>query len=156
MAQIAEWGPHIWKILHTCAEHAGSSVLQIDEIRAWIQVLRLTEGALPCAMCRAHYRTWRTRHPLEEFLSYRGDIFKERLRQWIWELHEYVNVSRDISGLPIEGLAIYKAVSSQELNQSISALIPVFEKAVLHRQVNPTYVTEWRRAVILMRRLIGR
>ncbi len=156
MAQIVEWGPHIWKILHSCAEHAGNSILQIDEIRAWIQVLRLTEGALPCAMCRGHYKSWRTSHPLEDFLAYRGDIFRERLREWIWELHEYVNTSRDVSGFPIEGLTAYKGVTSQELNQSMTTLVRVFEKAIIHRQVNPTYVTEWRRAVTLMRRLVGR
>jgi len=92
---------------------------------------------------------------LEDFLAYRGEMFRDRLRQWIWELHEYVNASRDISGFPIEGLAIYKDVSSQELNQSVGTLTRVFEKAILHRQVNPTYVAEWKRAIALMRKLVG-
>ena len=153
MAQIPEWGPHIWRILHTCAERAGTSVTQIDEIRAWIQVLRLTEGALPCAMCRAHYKTWRTTHPLEGLLAYRGEQFKEAVRRWIWELHESVNATRGVEGIPIE--AVEEMYKGQDLNQSMSALVKIFEKAVLHRQVNPIYVAEWRRALLLLRKFIG-
>jgi outer membrane protease len=64
-----------------------------------------------------------------------------------------VNATRGVGGIPIEALEeMYKGES---LNQSMSALIKIFEKAVLHRQVNPTYVAEWRRALLLLRKFIG-
>lgn len=154
MAQNADWGPPMWKLLHSMAERAGSSVLQVDEVRAWIQVLRLTEAVLPCAMCRAHYKEWRTRRPLDALLPYRAEMFKERVREWLWELHESVNASRGLESFPIERLEIYRGVDTQELNQNFAVLVKIFEAAILYRQVNPTYVAEWRRAVILLRKLL--
>ena len=156
MAQIEEWGPHIWKILHTCAEHAGTSVIQMDEIRAWIQLLRLTEGALPCAMCRTHYKAWRASHPLEYFLTYRGEMFKEKLRYWLWELHESVNKSRGVEEFSIERLGeTYRQIDKHELNQSVSTLVKIFEKSIAYRQVNPSYVADWRHALVFLRKLIS-
>ena len=158
MAQISEWGPHLWKVLHTLAERASTSVLADDEIRTWIHVLRLTEGALPCAMCRAHYKSWRQSHPIDDFLGQRGEFFQNSLRRWIWGLHESVNIQREVIAdytLSFEGLEKYKDISSKELNESMNTLIKIFEKAVLHRQVHPTYVTEWRRAIAMLRKLLS-
>lgn len=158
MAQISEWGPHLWKILHTLAERGGTSTLVDDEVRTWINVLRLTEGVLPCAMCRAHYKTWRHSHPIEEFLGQRGEYFQNSLRTWLWELHNSVNTQREVAAdyaLPFEGLEKYKAISSKEIHDSMNTLIKIFEKALLHRQVNPTYVTEWRRAIAMLRKLLS-
>jgi len=106
MAQIAEWGPPMWKLLHSMAEKAGTSVLQVDEKRAWISFLRLTEGILPCPMCRDHYRQWRRTHPLEDFLANHGDLFRERVREWLWGLHDDVNSRREgiVERLSLEGL----------------------------------------------------
>jgi len=159
MAQIPEWGPHLWIVLHGYAEHAGSSIdwIQIDEIRAWIHMLRLTEGVLPCARCRAHYKEWRLQHPLEDLLTRRDEMFKEDLRRWIWGLHESVNTQRDLTAdqhLPFEGLVKYKSMTSKDLQDSIQALTKVFEKAILHRQVNATYVAEWKRSLSLLRKFI--
>jgi hypothetical protein len=158
MAQISEWGPHLWKVLHTLAEKGGTSVLVEDEVRTWINVLRLTEGVLPCAMCRAHYKAWRRSHPLEEFLGQRGEYFQNSLRSWLWELHNSVNIQREVApdySLSFEGLEKYKTISPKEINDSINTLIKIFEKALLHRQVNPTYVTEWRRAIAMLRKLLS-
>jgi hypothetical protein len=156
MTQIAEWGPHVWKLLHSCAERAGSSVLPLDEVRAWVTVLKLTEGVLPCATCRAHYREWRTANPLEDFLGMQGERFKGAIRLWLWRLHDAINKRRE--GVPhygFEDLEKYKEVSTTDLNQSYKTLVQILATAVLHRQVNPTVVVDWKRAVGLLRRLIG-
>lgn len=153
MAQIAEWGPHLWTVLHTMAEQAGKYVLQMDEIRAWIHVLRLTEGILPCAMCRAHYKKWRLSHPLEEFLIYRGEDFREKLREWIWGLHDSVNRDRGVASFPLEDLHIYRDIEANKLHESLQTLVKLFEKAILHRQVNAIYVSDWRKAIALLRKL---
>jgi hypothetical protein len=153
MAQIYEWGPHIWKILHYHAEHAGNSLLILDEIRAWLSLLRHTEGVLACAACRQHYRTWRQTHPIEEFVGRDRDTFRDLLRKWLWELHESVNTKKDVA-FPFEQLSIYKDMSREEVLQSISTLKVVLQKAVLHRQVNPTQVAEWMRALKFLQKLM--
>ena len=157
MAQIQEWGPHIWKILHYHAEYAGSSLLLKDEIRAWTALLKHTEGVLACALCREHYKKWRLTHSVEDFLRRDKDTFRELLRKWLWDLHEYVNDQRGVPverRLPFERLGIYKDMSTQEIAQSVSTLKEVLKKAVLYRQVNPVYVTEWFSALTFLKRLM--
>ena len=155
MAQVYEWGPHVWKILHYHAEYAGNSLLILDEIRAWLSLLRHTEGVLACATCRQHYRSWRQAHPIEEFVGRDRDTFREMLRKWLWELHESVNAKKTLAiHYPIEELATYKQLPREEVFQSISTLKVILQKAVLHRQVNPTHVAEWMRALKFLQKLM--
>lgn len=157
MTQLAEWGPHMWRVLHSCAEHAGSSVLPLDEARAWVSVLKLTEGAMPCATCRAHYREWRQANPLEEFIGLRGEQLRGAIRLWLWRLHEDVNGRRlePAAHYPYEELDKYGEVTAEELSQSFKTLTQLLTKGALYRQVNATVVGDWKRAVVLLRRLIG-
>lgn len=157
MTQVQEWGPHIWNILHYHAEYAGSSVLLADEIRAWTSLLRHTEGILACALCREHYRTWRAAHPVDEFIGRDKDTFRELLRRWLWDLHEYVNTTKDVPAdrrLPFEQLDMYKQIPRQEILQRISTLKDVLQKAAQYRQVNPMIVTEWLRALKFLQKLM--
>jgi hypothetical protein len=157
MTQVQEWGPHIWKILHYHAEYAGNSVMLADEIRTWTGLLRNTEGILACALCREHYRGWRAAHPIEEFVGQHKDIFHELLRKWLWDLHEYVNNEKDVPAerrLTFEQLGTYKEIPRQEIFQSISTLKEILQRAVLHRQVNPIYPTEWFRALKFLQKLL--
>ncbi len=75
------------------------------------------------------------------------------LRKWLWELHESVNAKKDVA-FPFEQLSIYKDMSREEVVQSISTLKVVLQKAVLHRQVNPTHVAEWMRALKFLQKLM--
>jgi len=157
MTQVHEWGPHIWKVLHYHAEYAGSSVLPADEIRGWIAVLRNTEAVLACALCREHYKAWRTKHPLEEFVGQHRDTFKEMLRKWLWDLHEYVNDQKEVpveKRVAFEQLGVYKEIPRQEIFQSIATLKEIFQRASMHRQVNPVYVAEWLRAIRFLQKLL--
>ena len=145
----------MWKLLHSMAERAGQSILALDEKRAWINVLRLTEGVLPCAMCRGHYRDWRRAHPLEDFLGSHGEFFRKRVREWLWGLHDDVNARRegDLERLPLEGLEKYKEVSSKEIQDTLQSIIKVLNKSVLHRQINADCLAEWRKGITLLRKL---
>lgn len=157
MTQVHEWGPHIWKVLHYHAEYAGASVLLADEIRAWIAVLKHTEGVLACAACRNHYKSWRQGHPLEEFVGRDRDTFKELLRRWLWELHESVNNDKDIPAerrISFDMLSKYKDIPRYEVFQSIGTLKDLLQKSILHRQVNPIFVKEWLRALAFLQKLL--
>lgn len=128
-----------------------------DEIRAWLAVLKHTEGILACATCREHYRAWRQKHPIEDFVGRDRDVFRELLRKWLWDLHEYVNDHREVPQerrLPFDALASYKEVPRQEIFQRISTLKDVLHKAGLHRQINPTYVVEWLRTLKFLQKLL--
>ena len=154
MTQIVDWGPDMWKVLHTCAEHAGSSILHLDEARAWMKLLKITEGALPCATCRTHYKEWLKANPVDEFLGLRGERLQGAIRLWLWRLHESVNARKqEPVHFPYEEVGIYKEVSPAELTRTLDKLKKTFDTAVLYRQVNITAVKEWRLAISLLRKL---
>jgi len=137
------------------AERAGTSVLELDEIRAWISFLRITEGVLPCAMCRAHYKEWRQAHPLEDLLRTRREVFRAAVREWLWGLHNAVNTKREISVEPLEILETYREVTRKELQDILENIVKYLGQAVIQRQVNADYVANWRRALTLLRKLIN-
>ena len=93
----SEWGPALWEILHGIAERAGRTPHQIildDQQREFIYALRMLEIVMPCALCRKHYQEWRRFHPLEALGS--GSAFFPAVREWLFILHEHVNMSREI------------------------------------------------------------
>lgn len=162
MVSIQEWGPDVWKLLHSYSLYAGKNkpeIAALDEIRSWKGFIMATEGVLPCRKCKQHMREWRLRHPIEAIMSYRGEYFKDRLCSWLWELHESVNEERGIPAeqrLPKELLSdTYQTPSIQSLSQTITNLTEKFEKAVLHRQVEAPYLREWKKAVIYLTRFIS-
>jgi hypothetical protein len=99
-SQNAIWGPPLWKVLHILAEQTGKSklkVIQEDEVRRWIQMMRAVEHVMPCALCRGHYKEWLVKHSLNNLLALRGQAFREGARKYVWQLHENVNTSKNIS-----------------------------------------------------------
>lgn len=102
------WGPLLWSILHTAAEHLGKSrppLLQTDEVNRWIFFLKAVEGVMPCKICRKHYGDWLKRSPLAQFTPLRGAELRDRARKWLYTLHEDVNTGKGIqSGLTLEQL----------------------------------------------------
>ena len=104
--RMANWGPHLWKILHTSAEHLGKPrppLMQTDEVNRWMFVLKAVENAMPCALCRAHYKEWVAKNPVAQFTMLRGLPLRERARKWLYDLHENVNAGRKVvSGITLE------------------------------------------------------
>jgi hypothetical protein len=93
---------------------------------------------------------------LEDFLGLQGERLKGAIRLWLWRLHENINKRREEPvHYTFEDLEKYREVSAADLNQTYKTLVQILAKAVLHRQVNPTVVVDWKRAVGLLRRLIG-
>jgi len=162
MVSIQEWGPDLWKLLHSYSLYAGKNkpeIAALDEIRAWKGFIITTESVLPCRKCRQHMREWRLKHPIENIMGYRGEYFKERLCSWLWELHESVNEEKGVLAehrLPKESLGEkYQTSSIQSLSQIITNLTEKFEKAVLHRQIEPPYLREWKRGLLYLTRFIS-
>lgn len=102
------WGPPFWYVLHTSAEQLGKSklaIVQTDEVNRWILLLKSVEGALPCDMCRKHYKAWLAAHPVVQFQGLKGEALRLRAREWLWRLHEDVNQRKGVvSGITMEML----------------------------------------------------
>jgi hypothetical protein len=141
MASPKVWGPALWSILHIYTEKLGNQtneILSTDQRRAWINFLKSVEGAIPCARCRAHYKEWRIRHPIEAFSGYQGLFLKQKAREWLWGLHDSVNKENNIVGPPIESLAeMYGAFDPERIRKSIEICSTDFKKAMLQNLLSP-------------------
>lgn len=90
--QNNEWGPTLWKIIHTLAERAGkigNVYLQADERRAWPLFLKTLVPTIPCPYCKEHLQTYVSQHPFELPAGY-YDV-NQYVRTWFYDLHESVN-----------------------------------------------------------------
>ncbi|NBV77847.1 hypothetical protein EBR66_06805 [bacterium] len=159
MAQNSEWGPPLWNILHICAEKSGKQfthILHTDEIRAWIQLLKLLEGILPCPLCQKHYKTWITQHSVYSFLDIRApQAFYEKIRRWLWELHDTIHRQRGIQGPTYEdAMALYTNRGTRELQQSLEKLMEVLDRAILLRLIRGEFVREWKGRLGFLRKLL--
>lgn len=158
MAQ--QWGPHLWRILHQCAERLGkqpTTLLAADETRAWASLLRRTEGIMPCGQCRKHYGEWRRAHPPEGLESYRGDQLRGEARKWLWELHEAVNTRKEVSSgvnlEAIEGLYGPAALGKNDLIKELEALQKSIQLALQQGRINGLYWREWLNRLRFLRSL---
>jgi len=162
MVNNGEWGPPLWRILHTLAERLGQAgiaeLLKADEAREWVLVLRYTERVMPCALCRKHYSLWRKQRPFEKFADMRDQFLKEEARKWLWELHENVNSRREIqSGIDLAAVeTIYKARTKQEFQEDVETLVKKLkEYMLLHNVLDPAAYREWYAHLTRLRKLVG-
>jgi hypothetical protein len=128
----------------------------MDEIRAWIHLLRLTEAILPCPLCQKHYREWLKVHPLPAFLDMKSTAaFQEGAREWVWKLHNRVNEQRGVAEMPLEeAIELYRERGTRDLQQSLEKLMEVLNRAKLQRQVDGALVRDWNQRLGLFRRFV--
>lgn len=94
----SEWGPVLWEMLHGAAEKLGRTPIKSigeDQRREMTLVLRYVEVVMPCAMCRAHYRVYRTKNPIDRF-PVEIQAYKGAVRNWLFTLHQEIT---DAAGL---------------------------------------------------------
>lgn len=95
----SEWGPVLWEMLHGAAEKIGRTPIKSiadDQRREMILVLRYVEVVMPCAMCRGHYKIWRTKNPIDR-LPEDMVAFKAAVREWLFNLHQEINDTRELA-----------------------------------------------------------
>lgn len=132
MAQNKDWGPLMWYVLHTCAEQLGKPrhpVNQTDEVNTLLLLLKSVELAMPCAMCRQHYHEWLKKHPVSQFSTLRGEELRNRVRKWLFDLHEDVNKRREIqSSITIEQLPSFYVLG--QFQENIEKLVQLLKLSV--------------------------
>jgi hypothetical protein len=85
--QTTEWGPAIWKILHSLAEKSVGTLKKniIEEKRLWFNLLNSLRYSLPCPNCRKHYNEYYITHLIDKFIQ--KDNFNKDIRLWLYNLH---------------------------------------------------------------------
>ena len=132
-------------------------MLHMDELRAWITLLKITEAILPCPMCQNHYRAWLKGNPVSAFLSLRSPAaFAEAAQEWLWRLHNSINKERGLGEMSLEDAkALYATKTSGDMQQALERLMHVLDQAKLQRLIDGAYALEWRGKLRNMRRLLG-
>ncbi len=152
-----QWGPPLWRILHTLAERLGRQtikLLETDERRAWVALLRAIQVVMPCAKCRAHFKAWRLAHPTERFIT--SYDLRTDAREWLWSLHEEVNREKGVAGPTLEELpGLYGSRTGQEIQEDVKVVLAVFQQAVLERLIAPEAVQAFRNSLSMLRRFSG-
>ena len=160
VVQNSEWGPPLWRILHTLAARLGTHTIAItaaDEARAWVQVLRGIEKAMPCPVCRSHYKEWRVAHPFEGMVSLRGAMLRDTAQRWLWDLHTDVNMRRASGGTDAPAdydacCARYAQVSMPAFQADLETLVKYLLQATQFRQVKAECIKEFRAALWMIRK----
>ena len=150
------WGPRFWKILHTLAETSGSqrqAILNLDEAEAWIILLKAQQFVMPCALCKDHYKQWRTSHPTELVRKLSGEERKDFLRQWLWGCHNRVNQMNNKVSVPIEELpSLYP---KQSIQKELNELNTMFQLAITRQSLKYEEVKVWKAVIQRLRLLVG-
>lgn len=152
------WGPALWKMLHGIAEALGNQpvpMLATDEAHEIVFLLRDVEKIMPCQLCRIHYHQWRKDHPIEELDKLRGYMLKTAIRQWLFDLHENVNLSRGIeSGLTVEQMPeLYGSIDFKEAWGDFYTKIRSSTEVGL---VSQTVLQNFHRRFGMLRKLVGK
>jgi len=153
---MATWGPLLWRLLHTAAEHLGKprpALLQTDEVNRWIFVLKSVENAMPCPLCRAHYKEWLLRNPVTQFTMLRGLPLRERARKWLYDLHENVNVGKSvISGITIEQMPeMYGSLKGYQ--EAVDKFIAITKDSIQYGHVKADGLWQFRNNLHYLRKI---
>lgn len=157
--QNSFWGPPLWRTLHTLAEKLGrqtTPMIEADETRYWIQLLKSVGGVMPCALCRNHYEAWRKSHPLEEYQPLRRVALRDAARKWLWSLHETVNKDRGVTGPTIDQMEeMYGRRSPADVKKDLELLSTMSKQAMIQRLITGEQYRTFREKMVLLQRTIG-
>jgi hypothetical protein len=153
-----EWGPPLWRVLHTIAEHLGRQPvpsLSVDERRACLNFLHSIESVLPCEKCKKHYKAWRQKNPPHVFGQ--GAEFRDAVRTWLWALHSEINEENGVTTEPalIEMPSLYGKYNKVEFAADVRLVYSIFEKGIILRTVHPIGLAVFKSSFGILRKLIS-
>ncbi len=130
-----EWGPRLWRILHSLVEKTGRVTLnrqQAEESRLWNSFLMNLRKSLPCIHCRKHYSDYLLSNPYITILTKIGTERQNRLREWFYIFHNSVNTrtgktyDKTLEELP----TIYGSYLSTDFNTDRNILLDNMRRAL--------------------------
>lgn len=116
-----EWGPALWTILHTLSLRIGSVTSNAnwqsanhvinEEKRLWYGLLNCLKYSLPCPLCKKHYIMYFNLHSITS-----TNINLSYIMEWIFNLHNAVNIRNNTPTITIDKLCIIYSDSSNLRN----------------------------------------
>jgi hypothetical protein len=87
--QTAEWGPGVWKFLHSISFNYPEKPTQQD-IDRHIQFFIVFGELMPCKQCRDSYKIFLQLIPIQNYLDSRAGLI-----YWVYQIHDKVNQKLD-------------------------------------------------------------
>ena len=147
----AQWGPSLWKVIHTLAEQSGCAEHE-EESLAWWNMIRLLPRIMPCLRCSLHFQEWISTHNVHGILEKQGAEKREGLRRWFFDCHNRVNAQNNKAHLEVEKLS--ELYSQTNLNEVLKSLFEIFRQAQEKNIIQFTDVFRWKCAIATLRRLL--
>jgi hypothetical protein len=154
MADPKEWGPILWKIVHTTCEQLGKStnlILQNDEITYFKAFQRKLLYVLPCKVCKLHYKSYM----LLNIKDVPYENLKDYARNYYFDLHNKVNSSNNKELFDKTDLEKNYSISKDEYNRSIIELNKLYNKYTNLQHVSFEEVKDFNRILTMLRKFTG-
>ena len=133
-----EWGPVLWEMLHGAVERLGRTPVKSihdDQRREMTLVLRYVEVVMPCAMCRGHYREYRTKHPIDRFPD-EIQAYKATVREWLFNLHQEITDGAGLARIMTIG-DLADRYGSVNLKEKSAEFFKLMDRAIRLRVLEP-------------------
>lgn len=122
-----EWGPIVWRYLHSLTERLGVSGQDNNEAQYIQTMLRMLPQIIPCRECQQHAREYIKLHPVPLLINLRGETLRRTVREWLFTFHTAVRTRK---GQPViistieECMALYtnSTISSAEYTKFIQGV----------------------------------
>jgi len=138
-----QWGPLLWKILHTLSEKYGTTLVPLfeaEETVSWLYIINNTGIILPCKECKTHYAIWLQSNP-PQFKAKSIEEKRQWVRNYFWSLHQDINLRNGKEGIPFKYLStLYKSV---DISNNIILYEKLLETLIQYNEVSLIKWKEW-------------
>ena len=140
--QVAQWGPRMWRYLHSMAEKVGRVVdiraqtqRNNEEKRLWVVLVQLLQKTMPCPLCRQHFREYVTRNGFGLMFNSVGEGRRNELRRWLWSLHTHVRQGKSQPlDVTLEQVpTMYGAYTLAQKNEDINVITEHLRRGMFQR-----------------------
>jgi len=154
MADPKEWGPLLWKIIHTCCENLGKQtkqILQTDEKMYFIMFQRKLANIIPCKLCKVHYIQYMKN--IKDINNYND--FKTYGKEYYYNLHKEINEEKQITTINYDDLQnIYGIIKYNDMNILVKELNNLYLKYLTLRYIKIIDYNEFQRSLSMLRHVI--
>jgi len=153
MANPNEWGPILWKIIHTITVRLGNEnnhLLQKDELNYYNNFTKQIGYVLPCKLCKKHFYDYAVkRKRVVEYYE-----IKEYAIDYFLTLHNEINEEKNKILFTKENFSIYFEITPNELNTIIKEFDSLFKLYILHHYISAEAVRDFKVALHRLRSII--
>lgn len=129
MTSISQWGPIVWKLLHTIIESINEKHFQSIYKELFIYIKSICTF-LPCPRCSNHARDYLSR------IKYEHINTKEKFRLTLFNFHNNVNKMNKKELFKIEDIDVYKEYS---LVECYNNFVKIFGKKGNLQQITQSF-----------------